>query len=54
MYYEYADWVPPASAPRENGNYVSMFSFLHDLKYYAEMADFIGQTSESQWAQNLF
>jgi len=42
MYYEYADWVPPASAPRENGNYVSMFSFLHDLMYYAEMADFIG------------
>lgn len=31
-----------------------MFSFLHDLKYYAEMADYIGESAESEWATNLY
>ena len=31
-----------------------MFSFLHDLRSYQELAAFIDEKDEAQWADSLF
>jgi len=46
MYYHYGDWVQPPEVPRENSSLCSAFSFLKDLKNYAEMASFVGNINE--------
>jgi len=52
MYSYYGDWVPPPPAPKCSGSLVSAFSYISNVQQAAQLATFLGRTSDAtQWNQ---